>query len=76
MQRFTVRLLALSISAAAMIVVPMMSPVNAAANDSREKGNKKTQRSTGAGDRKSPDPSWPPPMYDDFDRRNTGRGGM
>jgi hypothetical protein len=54
----------------------MLSPVNAAASDSREKGNKKIQRSVGLGDRRSPDPTWPPPMSDDFDRRNTGGGGM
>lgn len=76
MHTFTTRLLALSVGAAALIVIPVIAPVKAAASDSREKGNRKPPKSAGASDRKSPDPSWPPPMYDDFDRRNTGGGGM
>jgi hypothetical protein len=73
---FTIRLLALGISAAALTVIPLISPVKAATGDSQEKVNKKIHRSAGAGERKSPDPTWPPPMYDDFDRRNGGGGGM
>jgi hypothetical protein len=71
-------LLTLAIYATALVVVPMVTPAEAATNSSGEigKNKKKVQKSLGVGDPRSSNPVWPPPMYDDFDRKNGGGGGM
>jgi hypothetical protein len=73
-----IRLLTLALCATALMVVPMVTPAKAATNGSGEieKNKKKIQKSLGAGDPRSSNPAWPPPMYDDFDRKNGGGGGM
>jgi hypothetical protein len=38
--------------------------------------NKKIQNSPGVRDPSSSSPAWPPPMYDDPDRKTSGGGGM
>jgi hypothetical protein len=71
-------LLTLATYATALVLVPMVTPAKAATNRSGEieKNKKKIQKSVGAGDLRSSSPAWPPPMYDDFDRKNGGGGGM
>jgi hypothetical protein len=77
MGKSAIRLLALAICSAAFVVVPTITPVKAATNDNGEveKNKKKIQKGTAINDPRSSSPAWPPPMYDDFDRKNTG-GGM
>ena len=78
MSRYAIRLLTLAICATALLVVPMVTLAKAATNGSGEigKNKKKVQKSLGVGDPRSSNPAWPPPMYDDFDRKNGGGGGM
>jgi hypothetical protein len=59
-------------------VVPMVTPAKAATNGGGEieKNKKKIQKSAGISAPRSSSPAWPPPMYDDFDRKNGGGGGM
>ena len=63
----------------ALLVISIAAPANAAASGGIEviKGKRKVQPGPGAGEPRSANPVWPPPMYDDFDRRNaSGGGGM
>jgi hypothetical protein len=78
MSKSAIRLLTLAISATALLAVPMVTSAKAATNGSGEieKNKKKIQRSAGTSDPRSSRPAWPPPMYDDFDRKNGGGGGM
>jgi hypothetical protein len=78
MSKSATGLLTLAICATALVVVPMATPAKAATNGSGEieRNKKKIQKSLGAGDPRSSNPAWPPPMYDDFDRKNGGGGGM
>jgi hypothetical protein len=78
MSKSAIRLLTLAIYATALVVVPMVAPAKAATNGSGEieKNKKKIQRSLGVSEPRSSNPAWPPPMYDDFDRKNGGGGGM
>jgi len=73
-----IRLLTLSICVAALVAVPMVTSVKAAANNSWEigKNRKKIQNGPGTSDPKSSSPAWPPPMYDDPDRKIGGGGSM
>jgi hypothetical protein len=78
MSKSAIRLLTLAIYATALVAIPMVTPANAATNSSGgvEKNKKKIQRSLGVSEPRSSNPAWPPPMYDDFDRKNGGGGGM
>jgi hypothetical protein len=78
MSKSAIRLLTLTIYATALLVVPMVTLAKAATNGSGEieKNKKKIQKSAGVSDPRSSSPAWPPPMYDDFDRRNGGGGCM
>jgi hypothetical protein len=79
MRRFATRLLTLMIYAAPLMAIPTITPAKAATNDSREVGkSKKAHKSAGPGitDSRPPTPKWPPPIEDDFDRKNGGGGGM
>ena len=86
MRNFSIRLFTLTICATALLTAPMILSVNAAGNGVRdvEKTRKKTQRSesesddlrVGSGDLRSPTGTWPPPIYNDFDRKAGGGGGM
>jgi hypothetical protein len=78
MSKSAIRLLTLAIYATALVVVPMVALAKAATNGSGEieKNKKKIQRSLGVSEPRSSNPAWPPPMYDDFDRKNGGGGGM
>jgi hypothetical protein len=73
------RLLTLAMYATALVVVPMVTPAGAATNNSKEikKHKKKVQHSPGmgVGDPGSSSQAWPPPMYDDPDRKAGGAGG-
>lgn len=63
----------------ALLVISIAAPANAAASGGIEviKSKRKVQPGPGAGEPRSANPVWPPPMYDDFDRRNaSGGGGM
>ena len=74
MSKLAIRLLILSISATALVVAPMVTPVKAATTTSKETKIKKTAHRSPA----ARDPSANPfssNMYDDFDRRNAGGGG-
>jgi hypothetical protein len=77
MIKSAIRFLTLSACAVALGVVPMLTSVKAAPNHSAEieKNKKKTQHSTGTSDPRSSSPAWPPPMYDDPDRKASGGGG-
>lgn len=74
MNRPAMRFLTLSICAIALAMVPIATSVKAAPNSSREieKDKKKIQKSAGTTDPKSSSPAWPPPIYDDPDRKNGG----
>jgi hypothetical protein len=74
MTKFTIRLLALVIFATPLMAAPVVSPANAAANDSKhvKKHTKRVQRAPAVKDAsKNPFPSY----EDDFDRKNAGGGG-
>ena len=77
MHPYTNRLLALSIGAAALLIIPAIPPVKAAPNDGREFSKKRMQQSADYGERKPAKPTWPPPMDEDFDRKSaSGGSGM
>jgi len=78
MSKSAIRLLTRAIYATALVAIPMVTPADAATNGSGgvEKNKKKIQRSLGVSEPRSSNPAWPPPMYDDFDRKNGGGGGM
>ena len=74
MTKFTIRLLALAIFATPLVAIPVVSPADAATNDSKhvKKHAKKIQRAPAVQNaNKSPYPSYD----DDFDRKNAGGGG-
>ena len=76
MTKFTIRLLALAIFAMPLVTIPVVSPANAATNDSKhvKKQVKRVHRAPAPAVRnanKSPFPSYD----DDFDRKNAGGGG-
>ena len=75
MSKFAIRLLTLAMFATAQVVVPMVTPVKAATNSSKEIKKKKrmTQRSPAIANARPPNPF--PPMHDDPDRRAGGGGG-
>jgi hypothetical protein len=77
MGKSAIRLLTLAIYGAASVAVPTITPVKAATNGNGEveKNKKKIQKGAAINDPRSSSSAWPPPMYDDFDRKNTG-GGM
>jgi hypothetical protein len=56
-------------------VTSFAASANAAANGGVEKGKRKVQNGPSVGEPRSVSPAWPPPMYDDFDRKNAGGGG-
>ncbi|HET7887746.1 MAG TPA: hypothetical protein VFL62_16095 [Bradyrhizobium sp.] len=62
---------------AAIVVTSVAAPAKAAAGGGIEliKNKRKVQNGPGVGESRSASPSWPPPMYDDFDRKNAGGGG-
>jgi hypothetical protein len=62
---------------AALLVISMAAPANAGASGGIEviKSKRKVQLGPSAGEPRSANPAWPPPMYDDFDRKNAGGGG-
>jgi hypothetical protein len=89
MSKSATRLLTLAIYATALVMVPMISPAKAATNNSEEeKAKKKIQTSPGFSDPRSTGQAgvvcsrgidcgkWPPPIYDDPDRKAGGGGGM
>jgi hypothetical protein len=88
MSKSASRLLTLAIYATALVMVPMVTSAKAAANNSEEEKAKKIQRSPGFSDPKSAGRAaatcsrgidcekWPPPIYDDPDRKAGGAGGM
>lgn len=74
MSKLAIRLLILSMSATALVVVPIVTPVKAATEISKDKKKKKVVHRSPA----VRDPSANPfssNMSDDFDRRNAGGGG-
>jgi hypothetical protein len=73
-----IRLLIAAICAVTLVTVPKVTPARATPNDNWqiEKNRKKSQKGLAISDPKPASPSWPPPMYDDFDRKNGGGGGM
>ena len=80
MCKSAVRLWTLAICAAAIVVVPTVTPAKAATVGSGgiEKNKKKIipkAATVGSGDQRFAS-TWPPPMDDDFDRKNGGAGGM
>jgi hypothetical protein len=76
LRKSAIRILTLAIYGATFVVVPIIMPAKAATNGNGELAkNKKIQRGTAASDPKPASPRWPPPMDEDFDRKNTGGGG-
>jgi hypothetical protein len=75
MTTFTIRLLALAIFATPMMAIPVVSPANAATNDSKhvKKHAKSVHRAPAVQSAKSQNPF--PSYDDDFDRKNAGGGG-
>jgi hypothetical protein len=78
MRKSAIRLLTLTIYATALVAVPVVTSAKAAANGSAEleKNKKKIQKSAGISEPRASNPAWPPPMYDDPDRKAGGGGGM
>ena len=74
MTKFTIRLMALVIFATPLMAVPVVSPANAATNDSKhvKKHTRKIQRAPAV---KNANNNQFPSFEDDFDRRNAGGGG-
>jgi hypothetical protein len=62
---------------AALAAVSIATPANSAASGNTEtlKGKRKLQNGPNISEPRPANPSWPPPMYDDFDRKNAGGGG-
>lgn len=77
MSRFAIRLLTLAMYATALVAVPMVTPVWAAADSSKHmnKHKKKTHRSPGIANARSPSANPFPPMDQDPDRKAGGGGG-
>lgn len=77
MIKSTIRFFTLSACAVALAMAPMLTSVKAAPNNSIEieKNKKKIQNSAGVSDPRSSSPAWPPPMYDDPDRKAANGGG-
>jgi hypothetical protein len=77
MRKSPVRLFMLAILGTTLVVVPSVTPAKAATNGygEIEKNKKKGQKALAISDPKPSNPTWPPPMYDDFDRKNAGGGG-
>lgn len=75
MRKFAIRLLTLAMYATPLAVVPMVTPVKAATNSSKEVKKKKkiTQMSPGIRNRRPDNPF--PPMDEDPDRKAGGGGG-
>ena len=79
MIKSAIRFLTLSACAVALAMVPMLTSVKAAPNNSAEieKNKKKSQNSTGVSDSRSSGSAWPPPISEDPDRKTAvGGGGM
>lgn len=79
MIKSAIRFLALSACAVALAMVPTLTSVKAAPNNSAEieKNKKKIQNGAGTSDPRSSSPAWPPPINDDPDRKAAvGGGGM
>jgi hypothetical protein len=75
-RKSAIRVLTLAIYGAAFVVVPTITPTKAATNGNWEVAkDKKVQKGAAINDPKPSKPAWPPPMYEDFDRKNTGGGG-
>jgi hypothetical protein len=76
MGKSAIRLLTLAICGAAFVMVPTITPAKAATSGNGEAERiQKIQKRTAIRDSKPSNPTWPPPMYEDFDRKNTGGGG-
>jgi hypothetical protein len=76
LRKSAIRLLTLAIYGAAFVVVPVTMPAKAATNGNGEVAkDKKIQKGAASNDPRPSKPAWPPPMYEDFDRKNTGGGG-
>jgi hypothetical protein len=78
MRKFGIRIFTLTICGAALLTVPVAAPAKADTKGGREAeiAKKKQPQASGSGDLRSSTPgTWPPPMYDDFDRKNAGGGG-
>jgi hypothetical protein len=85
-RKFGIRLFTLTTCAAALLVVPIIAPAKAGANRSVATDKTKTRNQGGgsseaaspaSSDMRSPTlPSFPPPMYDDLDRKAGGGTGM
>jgi hypothetical protein len=73
-----IRLLTVSVCITALAAIPTVTSVEAAANKHGEveKNRRKIQNGPGISNRRSSNPAWPPPMYDDPDRNPGGGGGM
>ncbi len=86
MRNFGIRLFTTALCTTALLTVAVVPSVKAAGNGGGEveKTRKKAQRggsddlrSAGPNDLRSPTlPTFPPPMYDDFDRKAGGGSGM
>ena len=76
MRKLAIRLLTLTMYATAMVVAPLVSPVNAANTSSKEvkKHHKKPQRGPSLSSRAKPSDNPFPPMNEDPDRRVSGGG--
>jgi hypothetical protein len=76
MSKFAMGLLTLAMFATAQVVVPMVTPIQAATNSSKEikKKKKMTQRGPGIANARSSNNPFPP-MYEDPDRKAGGGGG-
>lgn len=88
MSRSGSRVLILVVCATALVMVPMGMSAKAANSSQEEQSRKRTQTSPSAGDPRSTGragascsrgidcATWPPPLYDDPDRKTGGAGGM
>ncbi len=70
--------LTLSACAVALAPIPTVTSVKAGPYKSAEieKKKKEIPNRTGINDPRSSSPAWPPPMYDDPDRKAAAGGGM
>jgi hypothetical protein len=79
MSKFAIRLLTLAVYATTPAVVPMVTPAKAETSSSKHLKKHKKQKSPGIGDPRSAGQAWPktwpPPMYDDPDRRGGSADG-
>jgi hypothetical protein len=74
MSKSAIRLLALTVCAAFGVISATPSANAAASGVEMAKSKKKIQNNS-IGESRPVSPTWPPPMYDDFDRKNAGGGG-